>query len=410
MNFLLTDRKENKTVKHPALSGIGWCSLIVKEVKIMKKLGILLTAVLIVLAGTNIAFALGWGGGTGGGGTTPPVVIPPINNGGIPSISYSNIEGLDHMIKTESVYTTTNFNSFGIAIGSTSVTTITTEGFDIDNVSISKTITTQTVQAEYKGGNLRTNSVSVVSNTVSGDGSLSSNSYADSYQYDNMGNLMGVTTTGNYYNLEKSTDPTTGVVSDTGASIGTITRTYTIKDGQALMLTSTTTISKYGKDDIIGPDTDANGNLTGIGIVAGAVAESTQISGTSIALGDYVYIGGGWVAKQETEFSEYISSSQYERSAILKQYTRDDSGGVITNMTQSAIFYEQGTKSASGPDVDGNPTEQKTFKNYSSYSATLSVSPDEGWGLYGDGALQVVKVDIAAPQSGWTWTNNILPF
>ena len=382
MNFLLTDRKENKTVKHPALSGIGWCSLIVKEVKIMKKLGILLTAVLIVLVGTNIAFALGWGGGTGGTGGT----------GGSPT--YTVIPTLIRdVIRTQTTIAITNYNKYGMAIGSRSVTTSETKTYvdkDINgdgdyvdegevNVLDSTVITESTAETQWIGGSLKTSSVSTVSTTFRGDDTTTS-SYIDSYAYDADGNLTGTSGSGDYYSIEK----TDGAVS--GVTVGAITRTFGVKDGQALLLSSITEGSSYGKDvaATVGYSTDADENITGIAIPDGAKANSTFTSGSVIRDSDYSYLGGSWVSMAETQFSESntldtdgVTVIGYNHSAQQITYTRD-ANGIVTGMDQNLLYSD--IKSVTGKNTDGTPAISYSYiKPGTSYSITSAFDSEDGW-------------------------------
>lgn len=370
MNFELTNRKE-KDKKYRE-----------KEVKTMKKLGILVTALLIVLAGTNIAFALWGGGGTGGTGGT----------GGNPT--YTVIPTLIRdVIRTQTTLAITNYNKYGMAIGSRSVTTSTTETYvdkDLNgdgdyvddgevNVLDSTVITESTAETQWISGSLKTSSVSTISTTFRGDDTTTS-SYTDSYAYDADGNLTGASGSGNYYSIEKSDD---GTVS--GVTVGTITRTFGVKDGQALLLSSITEGSSYGKDvaATVGYNTDDNGNITGIAIPDGAKANSTFTSGSVIRDSDYSYLGGSWVQMLETQFSESntldtdgVTVIGYNHSAQQITYTRD-ANGIVTGMDQNLLYSD--IKSVTGKNTDGTLAISYSYIKPSTYSITSAFDSEDGW-------------------------------
>lgn len=367
MNFVLTNRKE-KDKKYTD-----------KEVKIMKKLGILLTAILIILVGSNIALAL-WGGGTGGTGGT----------GGNPT--YTVIPTLIRdVIRTQTTIAITNYNKYGMAIGSRSVTTSTTETYvdkDLNgdgdyvddgevNVLDSTVITESTAETQWIGGSLKTSSVSTVSTTFRGDDTTTS-SYTDSYTYDADGNLTGASGSGNYYSIEK----TDGAVS--GVTVGAITRTFGVKDGQALLLSSITEGSSYGKDvaATVGYSTDTDENITGIAIPDGAKANSTFTSGSVIRDSDYSYLGGSWVVMAETQFSESntldtdgVTVIGYNHSAQQITYTRD-ANGIVTGMDQNLLYSD--IKSVTGKD-DGTTAISYSYIKPTTYTITSAFDSEDGW-------------------------------
>ena len=228
----------------------------------------------------------------------------------------------------QTIHVQTWFNAYGIAVRSTTTTTTTTTTTRTDEetgeVSTSTTITTTTVHSSWHGGSLKADTAHTNSRTDSSDGSWSESSYTDTYSYDANGKLHGCSGGGTTTSYDGETGHTTS---------GTITRDFIIRDGQALPTSTTTSGYIYDKD----------GGRIG-----------TFTNSTTIAEGDYAYLGGSWVPMKEVSTSTTTwDAGGYETITRVTTYTRNDQG-VIIGMSRTASGYRVVVTGECGVDAEGN--------------------------------------------------------
>lgn len=389
----------------------------------MKKLGILLTAALIVLAGSTMSFAY-TGSGIGGGGTILPPTMAVWNIVVNPS-NPNEVVGTEVGRLTRS---TTLYNVYGVVIGSSSVSissTIVNIGADTDHdgqldagatwEQQSTTVTISDVTAEWTGGSLRTSKVETTSITHTGNDTTTS-VYTDTYNYNAAGDLLGIDSVGEYRAL--TIEEGGNII---GATIGRIERQYEIRDGQALLLSSVTEGDSYvnveGMEvDVTGSVTDpVTGEIKSITLRTGAEASSSFKQGTVIKAGDYSYLGGSWVSMLDTQFSESTQGNDYGHEAKQTSYERN-ANGLISNINQY-VFYSENFQAdgISGTTVAGytshlNPNTAVYGADDnndgrpdldSGYKATTAFSLTEGWVI-----LSEDKIETPGVWTGETNTTN----
>jgi len=250
---------------------------------------------------------------------------------------------------SQTIHVTTRFNAFGMAIGQTTVTdTVTTTTGEDGTTSTTHTVTT--TEAKWIAGSLKTTTSHTRSDTTNSDGSTSWSEYTDTYSYDSNGCLVGCSGTGSW----GSNDPETGQ-----SSGGTITRTFEIRNGQALLMSQVTSGTIY----------DANG-----------VAIGTTNTTTTYT---YEYLGGQWVVASETSTThtemfggdnDPSAPPRYEETITRVTTYERNASGQVTGLSQTA----SGTRiirDAIGP--DGTPSEM--VFHMENYSATASFHPALGW-------------------------------
>jgi len=243
------------------------------------------------------------------------------------------------------IHVYTEYNAYGVAISSTNTTTTTVETTDKDG-NVTTQVSTTVTKSTYKNGNLSPDTSHIISTTTDGDGNvISKNDITDTYTYDNSGNLIGASGSGTM----SSYDPDTGQT-----RTGSISRSFIIKDGQALLTNSTTSNGKIF---------DKNGSEIG-----------SFTNSMTIADADYVYLGGRWVPTKEVSVSSSnMNDGGSETVTRITTYTRDNHG-VITNMSQTA----SGTRvEVTGNNNGGTSTVTYTLANYQ-----VEVAFDQQMGWY----------------------------
>lgn len=294
MNLLLNRQKVNKKYNNR------------KEVKKMKRL-CALTMVLFFLAGTSI------------------VVAEP----------HSELVERSTKVHTE-------FNAFGIAISSTSIHTEVLDVTDDEgNVTTTRTVTT--TEASYKNGSLKPDTSHTISTTINSEGQmLSKSEYTDTYVYDDAGHLISASGTGTFeaWNAE-------GVLSRSG----TITRTFEIRDGQALMQSSVTTGDIFDKD----------------GEVIGTFTNTTTYD-------EYQYLGGSWVLMNSTSTSaSNMLDGSSETITRVTTYSRNEHG-TITGIGQTATGRRVVVTGATGEGQISQFTDELV-----DFSVVVKFHPNLGW-------------------------------
>jgi len=260
---------------------------------------------------------------------------------------------------TQTIHVSTRYNAFGMAIGQTTVTTTVTTTTGEDG-STSTTTSTTTVEASWHAGSLKTDTAHTVSDTTSSDGSYSHSEFTDTYTYDSNGVLTGCSGTGTFSSYDGESGQTTS---------GTITRTFEIRDGQALLTSQVTSGTIYDKN----------------GVAIGTTNTTTTYT--------YEYLGGQWVVAQEvsTTTTEMFGANDTPRytETITRTLTYDrNEFGQVTGISQTAT----GTRvihDAIGP--DGQPSEM-TF-HLENYVATASFHPALGWYISGEEYDWVLDTD-----------------
>jgi len=240
------------------------------------------------------------------------------------------------------IHVHTEFNAYGIATNSTTITTTTTTTTD-DEGGVSTTVTVTKVESSWHGGSLKADTAHTVSDTESSDGSSSHSEYTDTYVYSSAGNLVSCSGSGSMTSIDGETGHTTS---------GSITRNFTVKDGQAL-LTSTTTS---------GTIKDKDGQTIG-----------SFTNTTTIAASDYAYLGGSWVPMREVSVSTTNwENGGYEIVTRTTTYARNDQG-VITGISRTA--------SGERIVVTGEDGEEQSTLTFSmeNYSASASFDSQMGW-------------------------------
>ena len=226
------------------------------------------------------------------------------------------------------------------------------------------TTTTTTTHSSYHNGSLKADYATTVSTTTDGSGNVtSSRTYTDTYAYNDKGFLVSASGSGSYSNYTYDKDG--NVVQ---SEEGTITRSFEVKDGQALLMSSASSGTIYDK------------NHKAIG---------TSSSSTTFT---YAYKGGNWVVMQQVSTStttmgtgDDISSTQTITRTTT--YTRSDSG-VITGMTQTAT----GERTVY--------TSDKSAIHYTleNYSAEIGCDPQQGYYVSKE-SYDWVSQDIQDPDS-----------
>jgi hypothetical protein len=263
MKSLLNNQKRNK-------------KFIRKEVKKMKRIGVLTAAIFLLVGGLN-AFALD---------PTSPIVSTT---------------------QTSTIHVESIYNPYGVAISSTEVTTtITTTTNEKGETSTTTTISTS--KSEWRGGSLKIISVTGTSDTTASDDSSSHTDFWTNYEYNDKGQLKGASG-GSKSKGDRGKDAD-------GQKMGTYesstTDNYIIKNGQALRSSSKTTGTNYR------PDGTKTSDFT----------ETTNYS--------YQLIGGSWHIMGEVSTST-TNGVDGSTTTITKTRTYSrDANGVATGISQTA--------------------------------------------------------------------------
>jgi len=317
MNLLLNNQERNKKFTR-------------KEVKKMKRICVLTMGIFFLL-GMTIA-----------GATNPHTVL---------------VESTTHV--------QTMYNAFGIAISATSTSTTITETTDA-NGKVTTSTTVTTVESTYKNGSIKPDSAHAVSCTRDGSGNVVSQSDStDTYSYDLDGKLISVSGGGTYNGYDPDTGHTTS---------GTITRSFMVKDGQALLISSVTS----------GTMKDKSGNPLG-----------TFTNSTTISEADYQYLGGEWVPMKEVSTSSNsMNNGSSETVTRITTYTRD-ANGVINGMGQSASGTRIVVTGQNGP----GQVASQTFE-LRNYVATPCFHPQLGWYIASEDYDWVLTTQVTNPPTG----------
>lgn len=247
--------------------------------------------------------------------------------------SYGTVTDYQQVIKVHN-----EFNAYGIAIKGTTTSTTTTTTTNSKGEK-STTVETVTTESSWHAGSLKPDTSHTVSDTKSSDGSTQHSDFTDTYTYDNNGKLTGASGTGTTTSYDGETKHTTS---------GTITRSFIIKDGQALFtkqVTSGTTKDKDGKE---------------IG---------TFSSTTTIAESDYKYLGGSWVPMKQVSTSTSTDKAGNSETITRTTTYNRDANGTITGMSQTAT----GTK------VEITSDKSKKTYTLTDYSVTVKNDPRMGY-------------------------------
>lgn len=232
----------------------------------------------------------------------------------------------------------TYYNAFGVAYMSTENTRTETETSDGDTTST--TISTSFTQQSWKGGSIKPDFSTSVSDTTNPDGSGSHTDSRVEYSYDGEGRLAAASGT--------ATTDGTNADGANGESGGTYhseqTTSYIIKNGQALPSQTTTNTTQ---------------KLEG------------EVSGTSTEVTTFTYdlIGGAWHLMQEvSNYSYTATNGSTQNITTTKTYTRD-ANGVCTGLSQK--------KTGTRMDVGG--TAGKTYYDMSGYYADIQWDDQQGF-------------------------------
>ena len=247
-------------------------------------------------------------------------------------------------LKESTTIITTFFNAFGVAISSISTTTTVVETKDANgNITTDRTVTT--VNSTYKDGGVKTDRVHTVATQRNAQGNeLSKNEFTDTYTYNDKGELTGVSGKG----ISVSKDQARG-----HTNTGEITRTFIVRDGQALLTESKTT----------GTTKDRNGNQIG-----------TFTNSTTIREADYQYLGGVWVPMRQTSTTAFNRNNGDSQTITrVLTYSRNEHG-VITGLTQTASGREVVVTGNRGP---GEVASQTSVID--GYTITTAFDPQMGW-------------------------------
>ncbi len=238
------------------------------------------------------------------------------------------------------------YNAFGQAVYSENTTTTTVTTTDAEG-NVSTSTTTNTVISTFHNGSLKPDTSTTDSVTVDSKGQvLSESHYTDTYTYVE-GYLDSVSGGGSYDSWTYDKD---GNVTEHRS--GTITRTFEVRDGQALLISSTTSGAIFDKDD----------NSIG-----------TFSNTSTFTYGEYK--GGSWLLTQEVSTStSNWDNGNSETITRTTTYTRD-AEGVITGITQTATG-ERTVVNGDDPGGLGLAAGHYTLTNY---SAEVAFDPQMGW-------------------------------
>jgi hypothetical protein len=250
-------------------------------------------------------------------------------------------------VKTEIIssviHVETFYNAFGVAYMSTESTKTTTETSDGETTGT--TISTSFTQQTWKGGSIKPDFSTSVSDTTNPDGSGSHTDSRVTYSYDGEGRLAAAS----------GTATTTGTNADGangesgGNYVSTQTTSYIIKNGQALPSQTTTNTTQY---------------LEG------------EESGTSTEVTTFTYdlIGGAWHLMQEVSNYSYTSTEgSTQNITTTKTYSRD-ANGLCTGLSQN----KTGTR------MDIGSTGGKTYYTLSNYDAKVEWDDQQGFYVSSD--------------------------
>ncbi len=201
----------------------------------------------------------------------------------------------------------TVYNAFGIAVSGKTITTNTTSTTDAQG-KVSKTVSVTTVTSTFKGGSLTPDKAVTNSTTTDANGRVTStSSYTDTYKYDAFGNLTGVSGSGSYTNY---TYDAAGKV--TGSTSGSIRRVFEVRDGQALLMSQTSSGTVFDKN----------------GVKIGTESSVTNYT-------NWVYAGGQWLSNTTTTTSrtDMLNGSWSLVTKVIN--TTRNAYGTITGMSGS---------------------------------------------------------------------------
>lgn len=277
-------------------------------------------------------------------------------------ISLASAEGVITNLE-QVIHVHTEFNAFGVATRQVTTTTTTTTTSD-GKGGTSTTVEVSTAVATWHGGSLKTDTVHVNSRTDNSDGTWSESDYTDTYVYSPEGVLQSVSGSGTYT-----------AVDDKGHKYsGTITRTFIVRDGQALLTSSVTT------GDILDKDGKHIGTFTNT---------------TTINPDDYQYLGGSWVPMKVTSTSTTNwDSGSYQTITRVTTYTRNDQG-VITGMSQTATGEYVEVTGQNGPGEVARRTY--TLQNY---SCEIKFDSQVGWYVASEDYDWVLQSEQRNPGGG----------
>lgn len=230
------------------------------------------------------------------------------------------------------------YNAFGVAISSLQKATTFTKTIDA-NGGWSESTSVSTTESCWRGGSLKVNFSSGTTETEGSDGSNSDTTFATTYAYNSNGQLSGAsggsTTTG-----DRGNDAN-------GEAIGTFksssTNTYEIRNGQALLKSSTSNGTNFGPDGV-----------------------KTGDFGTTVTH-THKMIGGSWhIMSSTTVSTSNGTDGSTESTTKTLTYERDAATGVCIGLTQTATgtktsVNENGGKTTykmcekDGVDENGNP-------------------------------------------------------
>jgi hypothetical protein len=238
---------------------------------------------------------------------------------------------------------TNYYNSFGVITSSTTVskqTVKTTSTNGETNKEITQTqTTTSTTTSKWMGSSVKPIETKTSGTMTSSDGGQSTTTGTTTYTYTNSGKLESCagesTTTGTQANSSYTSNRT---------------ETYVIKDGQAIIDTSSSNTTYNGPDG------------TNVG------------NSTSVTKYEYEMSGGSWqvIKETSTDNSTYTNGGEM-RTTTTKTYTRD-SNGVISDVSQT----KTGTR------VNITSTGGKESQTLVKYEAEFKYSEDHGWHITKD--------------------------
>ncbi len=263
----------------------------------------------------------------------------------------------------------TVYNAYGVAVSGTqdsTTTTTSTTTKTVDGVTVTETSTTTSKihsVLEWLGGTLKVVSSTGSNTTTDAAGRVTNTeNYTDTYSYNANGDLISVSGSGT---TTSTTYDANGV--KTGSTSGTLTRTYEVRNGQALLIGQSVNGKIFDKDCVL------SGEFT---------------SNTTNTYADYK--GGQWVLTQsvtESYTARYdgLANSaaghndigSWTRTTRTTNYTRNAAGtitGISTTMTGTR-FDVTG--------IDGGVVSG-IRSTLTSYTANYSFDSTLGWFLADD--------------------------
>ena len=287
----------------------------------------------------------------------------------------------------------TVYNAYGVAISGTQHSeTVTTTTSVVDGATQTST-TTSIVDSilQWLGGSLKVVSTTGSNTTTDAAGRVTSTeNYTDTYEYNSTGDLVHVSGSG--------TSTTTTYDADgvkTGSTSGSLTRTFEVRNGQALLIGQSVTGQSFDKDGVL-------------------VGEFT--SNTTNTYADYR--GGQWVLTQSVTESYqgqyngldnaaagHNDVGSWTRTTRTTTYTRN-AGGTVTGMSTTMTGTKFDVTGISGGVVSGIHSTLTSYVANYQFDATL------GWFLADDTQTWTQDPD-STPYDPWTqgtlaWVNGHL--